>query len=104
MLLVNGQMGEFQLLGNRAVAQHLTVVADVAADSNPRCACARLESAPTTPVLNPNRVSQLVPRFNEVLPIAHRGIQIHIGSLGKQKELAQTAWLGLTSPSIRLQI
>jgi hypothetical protein len=44
------------------------MVIDVAADSNPRYTCARLESAPTTPVLNPNQVSQLTPQFNEVLP------------------------------------
>ena len=56
------------------VAQHLTVVANVAADSNPRYTCARLESAPTTPVLSPNRVSQLVPRFNEVLPLKATGL------------------------------
>jgi hypothetical protein len=50
------------------------VVTDVAADSNPRYACARLESAPTTPVLSPNRVSQLTPRFSEVLPIRSLGL------------------------------
>jgi hypothetical protein len=52
------------------VAPYLTVVADVAADSNPRYACARLESAPTKPVSSPSRVFQLAPRFNEVLPTA----------------------------------